>query len=123
MDQHGAEQAVLGSAIVVAGTWGYRKLVEPAASTLEVSSPVKQLVGLEATPAPAAQFMVAFGFTFLALSLAATAAPDLAGAFAILVGTGALLSNGLTLFSDISSQAAKPAAPAATPAPVKAAGK
>jgi hypothetical protein len=114
MDQHGAEQAVMASAIVVAGTWGYRKLVEPTASTAEVSSPVKQLIGLEPTPAPAAKFMVAFGFTYLALSLATMGAPDVAGSMAILIATGSILSNGATLFTDVSGQVATKKATATT---------
>lgn len=121
MNQQSAEKAVVASAIVVAGAWGYRKLVEPLATPQETSNPVRQLIGLEPNPAPAAQFLVGFGFTYLSLSIAVIAAPELAGAFAILIATGSILSNGAALFGDIGGQVKT--ANKATPAPKKKAGK
>jgi hypothetical protein len=102
--QPGAEKAVLGSAIVVAGVWGYRKMVEPITSPEPGASTIKTLAGLSSVPASAAEFAVGFGFTYLILSLLVDASPDLAGSFAILIATGSLLTNGQSLFTDISKQ-------------------
>jgi hypothetical protein len=105
MDRSAADHAVLASAIVTGGVWGYRKLVEPTASTKETSgSALKRLAGLEPTPAPTSQFLVGFAFTFLTLSLLLEASPETAGAFSILIATGSILTNGVTIFNDIGSQ-------------------
>ena len=118
MDANGAEKAILGSAIVVAGVWGYRKMVEPLATAEPGVGTLKAIAGMSSVPASASEFAVAFGFSYLALSLIAEAAPDVAGAFAILIATGSILANGQSLFSDVSGQvgAKKAAGVKVTPA-------
>ena len=112
MERAGAEKAVIGSAIVVAGVWGYRKLVEPLASATDVTeTSLSKLAGLSTIPASSAEFAVGFGFTYMILAILVDASPDVAGAFAILIATGSILTNGQSVFGDISAQTAK-----ATPA-------
>jgi hypothetical protein len=120
MTSKGAEGAVLTSALVVASVWGYRKLIEPASSeaakSAGSSSAIARVIGAEPTPAGAAQFAVAFGFSFMTLAVFSTFAPDLAGSVAILFAVGDVIANGASVFSDVSEQvtettkAPKPAA-------------
>jgi hypothetical protein len=123
MTRAGAEGAVVTSSIVVGMLYAYRKLVEPTAGTLPAgteSEAVKRIIGLEPKPAPVAEFAVAYGFTFMSLSILALAAPDFAGAMAILVAVGDVLANGASVFTDINRQVAATNAPA-KPKPAKAA--
>jgi ABC-type uncharacterized transport system permease subunit len=80
-----ASSAVTLSAFVVAGIYGYRKLVET-----------------NHTSAPTAHFVIGFGFTFIILALIAQGAPALGGMLAILIATGDLLINGIALTKDLS---------------------
>jgi hypothetical protein len=79
-----AQSAVSVSAVVVAGVYGYRKLVE--------SDP---------KAAPTAHFVIGFGFVFITLALVAQAAPSLGGMLAILIAGGDLLTNGIALTNDL----------------------
>lgn len=111
MTSDGAQGAVVTSAVVVAGVWGYRKLVEPAtAASSRASQPSQALlkiIGAEPRPASTAEFAVAFGFVYLVLSLTATFAPTLAGSIAILVAVGELLTNGASVATDVMDQVAE----------------
>lgn len=103
----GAEGAVLVSSLVVAALYAYRKLIEPATVAKETQEPVlRKIIGAEPRPASIEQFAVSFGFVFFSLSIAAMAAPELASAFAILVAVGYTLSNGASVFQDITHQVA-----------------
>jgi hypothetical protein len=132
----GAEGTVLVSALVVGSVWAYRKLIEPSAQAGQLlgedianrqltEAGLRKIIGLEPTPASAAQFTVAFGFTFFTLSIMALAVPELAAAFAILIATGDVLANGASVFTDISQQVAGTTATASTSAkaPAKATAK
>lgn len=105
----GTEATILTSAIVVGAVWGYRKLVEPHASAPATGS-LRALAGVEVAPAPTAQFIPAFAFTYLSLSVIGVGLPDLAKGIAILLATADLLANGLVVFNDISKQAGGPIA-------------
>lgn len=102
-----AQTVIVTSAIVVGGVWGYRKLVEPHASAPATGS-LASLAGVEPAPASTAQFLPAYAFTFLSLSVIAVGAPELAKGFAALIAVADLLTNGLTVFSDIGAQTAGP---------------
>lgn len=101
-----ATGTVLTSSLVVLVIWGYRKLIEPAgaAGTTSADAGLRKVIGLEPTPANAAQFTIAFGFTYFTLSIAAMGAPELASAMAILIATGDVLANGASVFTDVSKQ-------------------
>jgi hypothetical protein len=81
-----AQSAVSGAAVMVAGVYAYRRLVEPATKT---------------PPAPIAHFVIGFGVTFIVLALLAQSAPALGGMMAILIAVGDLLVNGTTLTRDL----------------------
>jgi hypothetical protein len=107
----GAEGAILASSLVVITLWGYRKLIEPAAQANTTEPALRKIIGLEPKPANSAQFAVAFGFVFFTLSVTAMAAPELGSAFAILVAVGYALTNGASVFTDISTQVSASTAP------------
>jgi hypothetical protein len=107
----GAEGAVLASSLVVVSLWGYRKLIEPAAQGRSTEPALRKIIGLEPKPANPAQFAVAFGFVFFSLSILSMAAPEAASAFAILIATGYVLTNGASVFTDITSQVSEKTAP------------
>lgn len=99
----GTETTILTSSIVVGAIWGYRKLIEPHASEPSTGG-LLSIAGVQPAPAPTAQFIPAFAFTYLSLSVIGTFAPDLAKGFAVLIAVADLLANGLTVFNDIGSQ-------------------
>lgn len=110
-----ARDAINGAAIVVAGIYFYRKLIEPTTDTSvgvrgkprqqpkTVSGAAGQIIGVGPL-ASTGRFVVGFGFTFLVLSLVEGASPDLAGYFAMLIALGAILGNGQEIAADVSSQ-------------------
>jgi hypothetical protein len=109
----GAEGTVLVSSLVVVSLYAYRKLIEPATVGKETREPaLRKIIGAEPTPATVEQFAVSFGFVFFSLSVAAMAAPELASAFAILVAVGYTLSNGASVFQDITRQVTTTTTPA-----------
>jgi hypothetical protein len=106
-----AEKWVITSALIVAGVYGYRRLTEtPTAPPVTL----KELAGAGQLP-PLGAWATAWGFTFLVVSIIATAAPELGAAFAILIATGDLMTNAQSIFKDIGAQSSS-AAPAAAPA-------
>jgi ABC-type uncharacterized transport system permease subunit len=82
-----AQSAVSLSAFIVAGVFGYRKLVEAGGATQGVPS--------------TGHFVVGFGFVYVLLSLMAQGAPTFGGMMAILVAVGDLLANGKPLVDDV----------------------
>ena len=112
-----AEGAVLISSLIVVSLWGYRKLIEPVAESKATEPALRKIIGLEPAPASSAQFAIGFGFVFFTLSVGAMAAPELATSFAILVAVGYTLTNGASVFTDITQQVSKGTAQGPTPAP------
>ena len=98
MDKGTAERWVVISALVVAGIYGYRRVVEPAEK-----GNLKNILG-QGNPVPIGQFVTAWGFCYLVIAIMAEASPGLGGAFAILIGVSDLLTNGPALFGDINKQ-------------------
>jgi hypothetical protein len=109
-----ARDAINGSAIVVAGIYFYRKLVEPDPNAALVGrtphrqpntipAAAVQLIGVGPL-ASTGRFVVGFGFTYMVLSLMEGASPDLAGSFALLVALGAVLGNGVAVTKDVKDQ-------------------
>ena len=123
MNSEEARDAVNGAAIVIAGIYFYRKLIEPglkgtaavSATGVPQTVPVSltepksiggaaaQLLG-KGPVASTGRFVVGFGFTFIVLSLMEGASPTLAGDFALLIALGSILGNGAQVFADVSSQ-------------------
>lgn len=119
MTRQGAETAVMISALVVGGLYGYRKMTEGVIAAGKLakdgsgldravgpSSKVAQALGAGSPPAPAGKFLVGFGFTYLALAVLAAGVPDLAGAMAILIALACILTNGVSVFSDLKAATA-----------------
>lgn len=79
-----AQNAVTGSAVLVAGVYAYRKLIETPP-----------------TSSSTAHFVIGYAFTFITLAVLAQAAPELGGMLAILVAAGDFLTNGLSLTKDL----------------------
>jgi hypothetical protein len=87
MDVDQAQSAVTLSAFVVAGVYGYRKLIEPTTG--------------QGTVSPTSHFVIGWGFVYITLSLIAQGAPELGGMLAILVMVGDLLAQGTSLTKDL----------------------
>jgi hypothetical protein len=105
-----AEKWVITSALIVAGVYGYRRLTEtPTAPPVTL----KELAGAGQLP-PLGAWATAWGFTFLVVSIIATAAPELGAAFAILIATGDVMTNAQSIFKDIGAQSSR-AYPPGTP--------
>lgn len=110
-----SRDAVNGAALIVAGLYFYRKLIEPTigdsasakAKTEKqprtISAAALQVVGVGPL-ASTSRFIVGFGVTFLVLSLAEGISADLAGYFALLIALGAILGNGSQAAEDIKYQ-------------------
>lgn len=102
MTKDGADQAVVVSAVTVAGIYAYRKLIEPAVPATGKHG-IASLVGVGA-PAPLGRFIVGYGVSFFVISLMATADPNFGGWMAILLMTAALLANGMSLSADVNNR-------------------
>jgi hypothetical protein len=99
---------VNGAALVVAGIYFYRKLLEPtlsgaASQPSSIGGAAGQIIGVGPL-ASTGRFVVGFGFTFLVISLLEGASPQLAGNLALLVALGAVLGNGLKVTEDLKGQ-------------------
>lgn len=99
MNRDQAERWVVISALVVAGVYAYRRLTETPADTTSL----KSVLGIGAPP-KAGAFVTAWGFTFLGVSVLATASPPLGGAFAILIMAASFLTNGPAILGDVQKQ-------------------
>ena len=108
MTEAQAHTTITTSAVIVAATYAYRRLIEkggvsqPSTVTGHSSTSVKQLAGAGAAP-PLAHFVVGYGFAFVVISALAQADPDTGAAFAIMLMAGTLLLNGIQIFTDIST--------------------
>ncbi len=79
------------AALVVGGTYAYRRFTEGTAEELKASTKI----------APIGQFVIAWGVVFFGLSLIAGPLPTLAGNMAILVMLASLLANGVQISKDL----------------------
>ena len=98
MNQGTAERWVTISALIVIAVYGYRRVTEAAQK-----GGVKNIIGL-GNPVPVGEFITAWGFTFLVVSIMASASPSFGGAFAILIMAGDLLVNTSSVVGDIQTQ-------------------
>jgi hypothetical protein len=89
MSAGGAETTIVACAIIVAGTYGYRKLTEPASSAGKLAS--------------IPTFAIGYTFAFFVIALLGAAAPQLGAALALLLATGMVLTSGGALFKDIAA--------------------
>lgn len=95
MTEQGAHQAVVVSALLVSGTYFYRKLTAPAVNTKTDSVP------------PLGRWIVGFGAAFFALAVIASVSPALGAGLAILLAAGTILVNGADLAADINHRTGK----------------
>lgn len=105
-----ARDAINGAAIIIAGLYFYRKLIEPQTPQTRrkrqpssLGATAGQVLGVGPL-ASTGRFVVGFGFTFLTLSIVEGISPKLAGSFAILVAVGAVLGNGMQVSADLRAQ-------------------
>lgn len=97
-----AENIVSMSALVVGGTYLYRKLIEPSvpATASTGRHNVAQAMGY-GPPLSVGKFVTGWGFTFLMISMIAQVSPDLGSSMAILVAVATLLINGAAIAVDV----------------------
>lgn len=106
-----SNEAIIISALVVAGIYGYRRATEGIKGKTQTPKPktkgasARQLAqpftGEEI--APLGRFITGWGFAYLVISIMGAASPGLGGWFAILTGTGSVLGNGLAVSRDLNT--------------------
>jgi hypothetical protein len=97
-----AQQWVLASAILLAVTYTFRRLIEPSVSAAPAKgSKASALLGAGSPPPPLGQWAVSFGAAFTILALMTLAAPELAASLALMAATGSLLTNGISVVADL----------------------
>jgi hypothetical protein len=104
-----AQTAVTLSALVTVGTFAYRKTVEPGLEREQLNA--NPSLGADyakvfgaGPPLEWGQFLKAVGVLYIALAIMTAASPDIGGAFAILVGTGVVLTNGVAISKDLKTK-------------------
>lgn len=114
MTSDSAEQAIVTSAVIVSGVYFYRKLTDPALGKA-VAGPVGgsgaraagALFGRPGTgPAPVGKWLIGFGVAFMVIAVMASINAQLGAAFAILVATGSVLTNGAAIAADVQKKTA-----------------
>jgi hypothetical protein len=107
VNQAQGETAVTTSALVVTGLYAYRKATEgetkpptPGKTSKGVKSYAEAPLGLGEL-APLGEWATGMGFTFILLSIVTSVNPGFGGSFAILVATGAVLTNGKAVLKDL----------------------
>jgi hypothetical protein len=117
MNQEQAENAVTLSALVTGGIFAYRKAVEPGIKSAGVRraegkggvasqnliKDYKSLFGA-APPIEWGQWLKAAGVLYISLSIIAAASPEIGGYMAILVGTSAVIGNGIAVTNDLKAE-------------------
>lgn len=107
MDRATSERWVVISAAIVAGIYAYRRVTETVAaattSKMPTATKVKSAAGIGPI-LPVGAFATAWGFTFLVVSILASASPGLGGSFAILIAVSDFLTNSATVLSDVGKQ-------------------
>lgn len=120
MNNEQAENAVTISALVTTGIFAYRKAVEPGIAPVRqlreqglggvraqnLAQDYKSVFGA-APPIEWGQWLKAAGSMFIIISIAASASPDIGGALAVLVGTSAVIGNGVAVFTDLKEEPGK----------------
>jgi hypothetical protein len=107
MNQAQGETAVTTSALVVTGLYAYRKATEGSTKAPAAAKTPKGLKGYVEAPlglgelAPLGEWATGMGFTFILLSIVTSVNASFGGSFAILVATGAVLTNGQTVLKDL----------------------
>lgn len=103
MNQQQAENAVVISALVTAGTYGYRYFTEGESEPLLNKNAVQSYKNFYGwgPVLPLGTWIPAFGVTFLALSIMAAASPQVGGTASVLVGTGAFFGNARAVIKDL----------------------
>lgn len=100
MTEQTAERWIVASAVATAGIYFYRLFTEGSAPP----ATLQRTLGAGRPVVPLGAFATAWGFTYLTLALIATGAPQLAGAFAILIGTADVLTNTGSIAADVGAQ-------------------
>lgn len=104
-----SENAITLSALVVGGMFAYRKAVEPNATEFKKEYPepsvladYKSVFGA-APPIGWAQWLKAVGSLYIGISIVGAMSPQVGGSLAILVGTSAVIGQGLAVAHDLKS--------------------
>lgn len=113
MNTEQSENAITVSALVVTGIFAYRRAVEPVPNfnrlvmegkggvrSQNLAKDYKSLFGA-APPVEWGQFLKAAGSLYIALSVIGQINPDIGGAAAILIGTSAVIGNGIAVMNDL----------------------
>lgn len=116
-----AQSWVLGSAMITALIYGFRRTVEGATPSTVQKGKVNSLLG-SGTPAPLNQWLIAYGAAYLMLAVLALGAPELAASLAMMAVIGNVITNGLTITGDLAALEAG-GTPAQQSAAANAAGK
>jgi hypothetical protein len=120
VNQAQGETAVTTSALIVTGLYAYRKATEGETKAPASQKTAKGVKGYVEAPlglgelAPLGEWATGMGFTFILLSILTSVNSTFGGSFAILVATGAVLTNGQAVLKDLehglnSTSAAAPA--------------
>lgn len=118
MTSQQGQNAITISALVTGGLYAYRYLAEGESGHAAVSKHIAETTARafgSGPVLPLGQWVPAFGVTFLGLALLGAASPSVGGAAAVLVGTGAVLGNGVAVMRDLNAN--KPASASATTPP------
>lgn len=97
-----AQSWVLVSAVLTAVIYAFRKMVEPSTPPSKKTGKLASLVGAGQTPTTE-NWVISYGAAFMILSIVALGAPELAASLAIMALAGNLLTNGITLASDLTN--------------------
>lgn len=117
MNSEQAENAVTLSALVTTGMFAYRRAVEPGIAPVRalreaghggkraqnIAADYKSVFGA-APPIEWGQFLKAAGVLFIGLSIVTAASPEIGGSAAVLIGTTAVLGNGIAVMRDLKTE-------------------
>lgn len=99
-----AESWVLASAMIVGAVYGFRRIIEPSVTTAPArGGKAAALLGAGSPPAALGQWAVAYSTSYIFLSIGAIIAPELAAALAMLIVGASLLSNGISVSTDLTT--------------------
>lgn len=121
MNVEQSENAITLSALVTTGVYAYRKAVEPGIAPARllreagkggkhsqtIASDYQSIFGA-APPIEWGQFLKAAGSMFIIISIIGAASPQVGGSLAALIGTTAVLGNGVAVMRDLKASEVTP---------------
>lgn len=105
MTQEGSETAIVTSALVMTGTYIYRRLTEPITEKEKRNKPTAKetaegLIG-KGNLLPTGSWVISMGTSFIVISILGSVAPSAGGYAAVLLATTSFLYNGVELEKDL----------------------